>query len=392
KSRSRSAAGQERGDWVTVNEDSGAGFVGYDTLECSTSITRYREIKEAKGTQYQLVLATTPFYAESGGQVGDQGVLISDKETIQIIDTKKENDLTVHLVEKLPAYPEEEFIAKVDGQRREAIKNNHSATHLLQAALKEVLGDHIQQKGSLVNEQLLRFDFSHYAKLTEEEITAVEAIVNAKIRQNIELDERRNVPIDEAKQMGATALFGEKYGEYVRVIAFDPNFSVELCGGTHVNATGQVGLFKILSESSISAGVRRIEAVTGAAALHYVHSQLELIKEIRELLRNPKNVKNAIESLVQDKNELKKELESLQLKQTAALKEDLKKTVQQIDGVNMIIQQVSLPNADTLKKLVFELKNELKPLVAVLAADIEGKPQIAVVVEEELVASKSWNA
>ena len=392
KNRSRSAAGQERGDWVTLHEEAGGGFVGYDVLECATTISRYREVKEAKGTQYQLVLATTPFYAESGGQVGDRGVLISDKETVQIIDTKKENDLTIHLVEKLPVYPEAEFIAKVDGQRREAIKSNHSATHLLQAALKEVLGEHIQQKGSLVNDQLLRFDFSHYAKLTEEEITAVEAIVNAKIRQNIVLDEKRNVPIDEAKQMGATALFGEKYGEYVRVITFDSNFSVELCGGTHVNATGQVGMFKILSESSISAGVRRIEAVTGAAALGYVHSQLELIKEIKELLRNPKDVKNAIESLIQDKNELKKELESLQLNQTAAVKEDLKKSVQQIDGINMIIQQVKLPNADALKKLAFELKNELKPLVAVLAADIEGKPQIAVVVEEELVASKGWNA
>lgn len=392
KSRSRSAAGQERGDWVTVNEDSGAGFVGYDTLECSTSITRYREIKEAKGTQYQLVLATTPFYAESGGQVGDQGLLISDKETIKVIDTKKENDLTVHLVEKLPEQPELEFVAKVDGARREAIKSNHSATHLLQAALKEVLGDHIQQKGSLVNEYLLRFDFSHFAKLTEEEIAAVENIVNRKIRENIALEEKRNVPIDEAKSMGATALFGEKYGEFVRVIAFDPNFSIELCGGTHVNATGRVGLFKILSESSISSGVRRIEAVTGAAALDYVNSQLNLIKEIKEVLRNPKDIKTAIEALVQDKHELKKELESLHLKQTAALKDELKAAAVQHMGSNLIVQQVSLPHADALKKLAFELKNELKPLVAVLAADIDGKPQIAVIVEEELVGAHGWNA
>src|SRR5690606_18840283 len=290
KNRSRSAAGQERGDWISVNEDTGAGFVGYDTVECTTTISRYREVKEAKGSQYQLVLATTPFYAESGGQIGDQGVLISDKETIKVIDTKKENDLTVHLVEKLPEYPEAEFRAMVDAARREAIKNNHSATHLLQAALKEVLGDHIQQKGSLVSEQLLRFDFSHYAKLTEEEIASVEAIVNRKIRENVALEEKRNVPIEEAKRMGATALFGEKYGEFVRVIAFDPNFSVELCGGTHVNATGQVGLFKILSESSISSGVRRIEAVTGAAALDFINSQLGLIKEIKEVLRNPKDI------------------------------------------------------------------------------------------------------
>lgn len=392
KNRSRSAAGQERGDWISVNEDTGAGFVGYDTLACSTTITRYREVKEAKSTQYQLVLATTPFYAESGGQVGDQGLLISDKETIKVIDTKKENDLTVHLVEKLPEYPDAEFTAQVDVARREAIKNNHSATHLLQAALKEVLGDHIQQKGSLVNDQLLRFDFSHYAKLTEEEIGAVEGIVNAKIRENIALEEKRQVPIEEAKRMGATALFGEKYGEFVRVIAFDPNFSVELCGGTHVNATGQVGLFKILSESSISSGVRRIEAVTGTAALDYVNSQLDLIKEIKELLRHPKDLKASIEALLQDKSDLKKELESVHLQQTAALKEDLKAGATDVEGANLIIQQVKLPHADALKKLAFELKNEVKPLVAVLAAEVDGKPQIAVVVEEELVTSRGWNA
>ena len=392
KNRSRSAAGQERGDWISVHEDTGAGFVGYDTLECATTITRFREVKESKGTQYQLVLATTPFYAESGGQVGDKGVLVSDQETIQVIDTKKENDLTVHLVEKLPQHPEAKFMAKVDGARRAAIKNNHSATHLLQAALKQVLGSHIQQKGSLVNEQLLRFDFSHYAKLTEEEIASVEAIVNLKIRENITLEEKRNVPIEEAKRLGATALFGEKYGEYVRVIAFDPNFSVELCGGTHVNATGQVGLFKIISESSISSGVRRIEAVTGAAALDFINSQLDLIKEIKEVLRNPKDLKTAIETLVQDKNDLKKELESLHLQQTATLKERLKASATHIAGVNLIIQQVRLPHADALKKLAFELKNEVKSLVAVLAAEIDGKPQIAVVVEEELVASKGWNA
>src|SRR5690606_22961631 len=299
---------------------------------------------------------------------------------IKVIDTKKENDLTVHLVEKLPEQPELEFVAKVDGARREAIKSNHSATHLLQAALKEVLGDHIQQKGALVNEYLLRFDFSHIAKLTEEEIAAVENIVNRKIRENIALEEKRNVPIDEAKRMGATALFGEKYGEFVRVIAFDSNFSVELCGGTHVNATGQVGLFKILSESSISSGVRRIEAVTGAAALDFINSQLDLIKEIKEVLRNPKDIKGSIEALVQDKSELKKELESLHLQQTAALKEDLKAGAIHTDGVNLIFQQIQLPSADALKKLAFELKNEVKPLVAVLAAEIDGKPQIAVIV------------
>src|SRR5690606_15544521 len=262
KNRSRSAAGQERGDWIIVHEDTGVEFVGYDSLKTQTQIIKYREIKEKKGSHFQLVLSHTHFYAESGGQVGDQGLLISEKETIKVIDTKKENDLILHWVENLPEFPEAHFEATVDIQKREAITNNHSATHLMQAALKQVLGDHIQQRGSLVNDQLLRFDFSHFAKLTDQEIAEVEAIVNARIMENIRQEEMRNVTIEEAKQLGATALFGEKDGEFVRVIAFNKAFSIELCGGTHVNSTGNIGLFKILSESSISSGVRRIEAVT----------------------------------------------------------------------------------------------------------------------------------
>lgn len=392
KNRSRAASGKETGDWVILNDEAEVEFVGYDSLECPTTILRYREVKEAKGSQYQLVLANTPFYAESGGQVGDRGLLISDKETIRVIDTKKENDLTVHLVEKLPGFPEEEFTAEVDGARRKSIMNNHSATHLLQAALKTVLGEHIQQRGSLVNDQLLRFDFSHFTKLSDDEINRIETIVNEKIQQNIVLEERRDVPIEEAKEMGATALFGEKYGELVRVVAFDKDFSIELCGGTHVSATGNVGLFKILSEGSISSGVRRIEAVTGLAALDFVNGQLSLIKEIKDLLRNPKDLKSSIEALLQDKNELKKELEILHLRQAAALKDDLKAQAEEINGVKLIIQQVKLPTADALKKLAFELKNEVKPLIAVLAADVDGKPQIAVLIDEELVASKGLNA
>src|SRR5690606_22172177 len=243
-------------------------------------IVKYRKIKEKKGDQFQLVLAKTPFYAESGGQVGDQGYLISDRETIKVTDTKKENDLIVHVVERMPEFPEAGFTAKVDGSRRNAIMDNHSATHLLQAALKEVLGDHVQQKGSLVNEHLLRFDFSHFSKLSDQELAKVEDIVNGRIRENIPLEEIRNMPIDEAKQLGATALFGEKYGEFVRVIAFDRDFSLELCGGTHVGYTGRIGLFKILSEGSVSAGVRRIEALTGARALAYINGQLNLVREV----------------------------------------------------------------------------------------------------------------
>src|SRR5690606_6028888 len=367
-------------------------FVGYDSLTSYTNIIKYREIKEKKGSQFQLVLSQTPFYAESGGQVGDQGLLISEKEKIKVIDTKKENDLIVHWVESLPEFPEASYEARVDIKKREAITNNHSATHLLQAALKKVLGDHIQQRGSLVNDQLLRFDFSHFAKLTDQEIAEVEAIVNARIMENIMLEEMRNVPIEEAKQLGATALFGEKYGEFVRVIAFDKAFSIELCGGTHVNSTGNIGLFKILSESSISSGVRRIEAVTGATALNFINGQMQIVKELKEVLKAPTDIKKSVEALLQERNELRKELEGLYNQQTVALKQGLINQAENRNGVHIIISKVNLPSADALKKLAFELKNEINTLIAVLAAEIEGKPQIAVIIDEELVASKGLNA
>jgi alanyl-tRNA synthetase len=392
KNRSRSAAGQERGDWVVINEDSEVEFIGYDRLESPTAITRYREVKEKKGSKYQLVLSQTPFYAESGGQVGDKGLLISEKETIKVLDTKKENDLIVHVVEKLPQFPGEVFVGKVDVVKRVSIMKNHTATHLLQAALKKVLGEHVQQKGSLVNEELLRFDFSHFSKVTDKEIAEVEAIVNEKIRNNIALEEMRDMPIEKAKALGATALFGEKYGDYVRVIAFDKGFSIELCGGTHVNSTGKIGLFKILSEGSISSGVRRIEAITGVRALDYVNDQLGLIKEIQDLLKGPKDLIKSIENLVQEKNELKKELEGLYLKQALALKENLIAQAENIQGVTLIISMVKLPSADALKKLAFELKNETGSLIAVLAAEINGKPQIAVMIDKDLVKSKNLNA
>jgi alanyl-tRNA synthetase len=392
KKRSRSAAEQERGDWVVIHDQEGVEFVGYDDLEVKAKILKYREIKDQKGNQYHLVLTKTPFYAESGGQVGDQGVLSNENETIAVLDTKKENDLIVHLVEKLPDFPEEDFTAKVDYKKREATMNNHTATHLLQAALREVLGDHIQQKGSLVNEHLLRFDFSHFAKLTDQEIAEVEALVNNKITKNIPLEEVRNMPIEEAKKLGARALFGEKYGEFVRVVTFDKKFSVELCGGTHVKSTGVIGLFKILSEGSISSGVRRIEAVTGSTALGFIDSQLNLIKEIQQLLKYPKDVKKSIEGLVQERQELRRELEGVYTQQAVALKQELLNQAVKKEGVSFIVSLVKLPTADSLKKLAFELKNESNSLVAVLAADIAGKPQIAVVVDEVLVKSRNLNA
>ena len=392
KNRSRAAAEQETGDWIMVRDDEGVEFVGYDNLTAQSKIIKYRQIKDKKGNRYQLVLDRTPFYAESGGQVGDTGILISSSEKIKVIDTKKENDLIVHFVDKLPLEPNAQFSAEVNATKRKLTMNNHTATHLLQSALKDVLGDHVQQKGSLVNEELLRFDFSHFAKLTDQEIARVEAIVNAKIRENIQLSEERNVPIEEAKTKGATALFGEKYGDFVRVITFDPEFSVELCGGTHVKSTGAIGLFKIVSEGSISSGVRRIEAITAEAAETFLNSQLTLVKEIQELLKAPKDLKKAVESLIQERNDLRKEIEMLHSKQAGVLKDDLLKQVETGDDLNKLFVKVSLPSAEALKKIAFELKNEVPNLIAVIAAEIDGKPQIAVVINENLVSTKGLNA
>jgi alanyl-tRNA synthetase len=270
--------------------------------------------------------------------------------------------------------------------------NNHTATHFLQSALKAVLGDHIQQRGSLVNEQLLRFDFSHFAKMSDEEIEQVENLVNAKVRENIPLIEQRNVPIEEAKANGATALFGEKYGEFVRVITFDPSYSVELCGGFHVPSTSQIGLVKIVSEGSISAGVRRIEAITSIAAAAYLREQEHTLKEIQELLKNPKDIKKAIEALIDERNSLKKEIERLYLEKSLGIKSELLDQFNSGDGINTLIAKVELPNADSLKKLAYELKNEVENAFVILAASIEGKPQIAVILDESLIQSKNLNA
>ncbi len=392
KSRSRAASESETGDWMIVREDEGVEFIGYDFLQTEAHIVKYRMISDKKGDRYQVVLDKTPFYAESGGQVGDTGWLISDTEKIRVIDTKKENDLIVHFVNKLPEHPESKFSAEVDQERRLLTMNNHTATHLLQSALKEVLGDHIEQRGSLVNDQLLRFDFSHFGKMTEEEIRKVEEIVNAKIRANIPLLEQRNVPIEEAKAQGATALFGEKYGDFVRVITFDPKYSVELCGGTHVPSTSQIGLLKITSEGSISAGVRRIEAITSSAAESYLREQENLLKEIQDMLKNPKDIIKAVEALLEERNALKKEIETLHLEKTSAVKSDLLNQFVKADEMNVLIAKVKLPSADSLKKLAYELKNEVENAFVVLAAEIEEKPQITVIIDEALVTAKNLNA
>ncbi|MEJ2005323.1 MAG: DHHA1 domain-containing protein, partial [Cyclobacteriaceae bacterium] len=277
-----------------------------------------------------------------------------------------------------------EFHAVIDLDRRKKIMANHSATHLLHAALREVLGDHVEQRGSLVNENLLRFDFSHFQKMSDEEIHKVEKRVNAKIREDIPKIENRAVPVDEAKAMGAMALFGEKYGDQVRVITFDPDYSIELCGGTHVNATGNIGFFKILSESSVAAGIRRIEAVSGEGAEQYVDDQLHLNREIQQLLKGSQDVKSAVAQLIDQRNKLEKEIEKMHRDQAGDLKDKLRQKQEEIGGYSVIVAQATLPNADTLKKLAFELRNEIDDLILVLAADVDGKPQIAMVVPEAL--------
>ena len=392
KNRSKADAVQQKGDWIQVIPDEEVDFVGYDKEEISTQIIKYREIKEAKKSVYQVVLNKTPFYGESGGQVGDTGTLVSEFESIKVLDTQKENDMTVHFVDKVPTKPSVEFKASINTNRRNLIKNNHSATHLLHAALRQVLGDHVQQKGSLVSDKVLRFDFSHFSKVEDEQLEEIERIANDHVRQNAPLDEKRNVPIDEAKAMGAMALFGEKYGEQVRVITFDPKRSVELCGGTHVNATGDIGLIKITSEAAIAAGVRRIEAVTGPKAVEHGIEQGRLLDALKGLLKNPSDLSKAVSGLIDERQKLNKEIETLHNKQSGEVKNDLKAKISLFNDVNALVTEVSLPNADALKKLAFELKNETDSFFGVLAANIDGKPQIAVVISEELVKSKGLNA
>ena len=393
-------AKKETGDWVILKEIEDTDFLAYDFLETTTGIARYRAIKIKDKTQYQLVLEQTPFYAESGGQVGDTGYLQvqGGDLKIPIIDTKKENDLIVHLTPKddfikIENLAEAEFQAIVNANKRSLTENNHSATHLLHAALRQVLGNHVAQKGSLVNEKLLRFDFSHSKALSPEEIAEIEQIVNAKVRENIALDERRNVPFKKAtEELNATGLFGEKYGEFVRVITFDESFSRELCGGTHVPATGKIGLFKIISESSSAAGVRRIEAITSEEAEKYVKGQMDILHELKEMLKQPKDVKKALESLIQEKNNLQKELEKLESQQVQELKKELLASIKEINGINFINQKVQLPSGDALRQLAFDLKNTQESLVAVIAADIKGKPQVGVMISDNLVKEKDLHA
>lgn len=383
KERARNAAAVETGDWVTLKEGE-TTFVGYDYTEYETSILRYRQIKQKNQTLYQIVLSETPFYAESGGQVGDTGVLVSEFETIDIIDTKKENNLPIHIAKKLPEHLEAPMMACVDTDKRAACAANHSCTHLLDEALRQVLGTHVEQKGSLVTPDSLRFDFSHFQKVTDEEIRQVEHLVNAKIRANIPLKEYRNIPIEEAKELGAIALFGEKYGERVRVIQFGS--SIEFCGGIHVAATGNIGMVKIISESSVAAGVRRIEAYTGARVEEMLDTIQDTISELKSLFNNAPDLGIAIRKYIEENAGLKKQVEDYMKEKEASLKERLLKNIQEIHGIKVIKFCAPLP-AEVVKNIAFQLRGEITENLFFVAGSLDnGKPMLTVMLSDNLVA------
>ena len=392
KNRSRKAAVKTTDDWIILIPNTPeTEFVGYSQLHCEAHIVRYRKISHQKETLFEVILDKTPFYAESGGQVGDTGLLISDTETLHVTDVKNENNLRVHYVAEEPKNPEAVFRAEVNKEKRTLTANNHSATHLMLSALLRVLGKHVEQKGSLVEAQRLRFDFSHFAKMSEDEITEVEKIVNKKIRENIPADIRLDVPVNEAKKQGAIALSGEKYGDKVRVVTFDPDFSMALCGGTHVAATGQIGCFKIISESGIAAGVRRIEAVTADAAEAYIDEQLKLLKNIKSHFKVQVNPVQAVEHLLEENAICRKEIEKLQKEQAHHLAADLMRNAEKINDVSFLAKKVDVDPAQA-KNLVFQLRATSENVVVVLAMENKGKVNLTVGVSDALVRSGRYHA
>ncbi len=391
KERSRAATTIDTEDWVEVVPNNAVEFVGYGTTEAESKVVKYRKVNIKGKAACQIVLDITPFYAESGGQVGDTGVLSFDGEEVIVTDTKKENDLIIHFIDQLPVNISALVLAKVNAERRKKITVHHSATHLMHAALRKVLGTHVAQKGSLVNDEYLRFDFSHFAKMTDEEIAQVEALVNEKIRANIPVV-IKEMPKDEAVALGAMALFGEKYADVVRVVIMDENYSIELCGGTHVGSTGELGLFKIIAESAVAAGVRRVEAVTGFAAEQFVHAEFESIRAIRGLLKNPKDISKSIENLQSENAVLKKKLERMEARQLVVLRNELLQKDEIINGVTFIGDIIEVSNADALKKVCFDLKNNLNDYVAILCANIDGKPFVAVGMSETVAVAKNLDA
>ena len=390
KLRSRNAAQAETDDWVILSKDDEEEFVGYDYLETKLKITQYRKVKIKGKELYQLVFNITPFYAEGGGQVGDTGYIENDDERIEIIDTKKEHNQIIHIVKKLPKFPKNNFKAVVNRVKRKLTEANHSSTHLLHYALRKVLGEHVEQKGSLVNDKYLRFDFSHFKKLEKEEIRKVEAFVNDLIRKNIRLEEKRNMPIQKAKEMGAMSLFGEKYGDVVRVVKFGD--SVEFCGGTHVGATGEIGFFIITAESATAAGIRRIEALTSQSAEKYIKEKLDVLENVHSLFKNPKNLHQSVAALIDENNRLKKQIEAFQKEKAKGLKTDLLNKIKQINGMNVLTAQIEADSAQILKDIAFQLKGELENLFLVLGSKINDKANLTVMISDNLVKEKSLHA
>jgi alanyl-tRNA synthetase len=394
KERSRAATAIDTGDWVLVKPDLEVEFVGYDDFEAETEIIKYRKVVSKGREQYQIVLSKTPFYAESGGQVGDTGRLEDHSRMffVEITDTKKENGVIVHYADTLPADLEGSFWAVIDEEKRLLSQDNHTATHLLHAALKKILGAHVNQKGSLVNPDYLRFDFSHFAKISDEELAKIEHLVNKKIRENIPLKEQRYVPYDQAIKSGVTALFGEKYGDLVRIITFDDHYSKELCGGTHVQATGQIGYFKIISESAVAAGVRRIEAITADKAESFVLEQNKALNELRALLKGNKDVVSAVQALLEENTKLKKEAEKGIVEQAANLKNKIVHHMKTIKGITFVGSHVDLPTADAVKNLAYSIADMVDNMFLVFTTLIDDKPGITVMLSENLVKEKGFNA
>ena len=394
KERARNAAQVENGDWVTVGGDAVAGteqqFVGYDFTEHTCRILRYRKVTEKKGAYYELVLDHTPFYGEMGGQVGDQGVLVTEGETVEIVDTKRENNQSVHIVRELPHNLGAEFMACVDTDKRAASAANHTATHLLDYALKQVLGDHVEQKGSFVSPDTLRFDFSHFQKVTDEELRQVERMVNDMIRQDLPLDEHRDMPFDEAKKLGAIALFGEKYGDRVRVVRFGP--SCEFCGGIHARSTGHIGLFKIVSESSVAAGIRRIEAKTGRECEELMYHIEDTLKALRAFFNNAKDLRGVVQKYIEEHDAMKKEIERFQAQAVERLCQQLVERGRMVNGVTVITAQLPLEPA-AAKDLVFKVRAAVSgPLLCVLGTVAHDKPLLSVMMSDDLVGQHGLNA
>ncbi len=392
KERARADAKRSTSDWTTIREG-GVEFLGYDQLMVNAArALRYRKVEDKSGEKIQLVIDKTPFYAEGGGQVGDQGTLMFGDEVVKVIDTKKENDLILHFIDKLPQDINAPILAQVYERKRRLTENNHTATHLLHAALRQVLGTHVTQKGSLVRDENFRFDFSHFQKMTNEEVREVEQIVNRKIRENIKLEESRNTPIETAKASGAMMLFGEKYGDSVRMITFDKEYSVELCGGCHVNATGEIGLFKIVSETGIASGVRRIEAITSLAAEAYVNSGLGELERIKSLFKTPGKTFENIQGLQEENKSLRKKLEALMADKASNLQGDLKKAVQQIKSVNFLAEKLPIQDSKAAKTLAYNLEKEIGDAFILFGLEANGKPQLMLIISDSLTQDNKFHA